>query len=418
MTKPTKNRDQGCNLIGVGQYNERLVLQLIRRAGSLPKAEIARRTGLSAQTVTVIIRRLMSEGLLIEQERQHEKGKMGQPVIPIALNPEGAYSIGIKIGRGSLDTILIDFTGHILKRLSVRYTYPDPQVIFPKIEQDIAVLIKSLKPTQRNRLIGIGVAAPYDLGGWQSEAHIPPEVTQQWQQLDIKERIQAQQTLPVWLVNDATAACMTTLEFGGGAPFNNYLYIFLGTFIGGGVVLNRSLFLGSHNNSGAIGSMPLPAGVFKSPHHAPAQLINCASLYLLTDLLQSMGQNPENALQQLADLPHTSLPREILHAFEQWLEQAAQCLAYTIASAVSVIDFEGVVLDGLLPAVLIQQVKTKIEQALDQIDTEGLIKPQIIANAIGGEARALGGALVPFYVNFAPDREVLLRTERETILLA
>jgi hypothetical protein len=139
---------------------------------------------------------------------------------------------------------------------------------------------------------------------------------------------------------------------------------------------------------------------------------------LLDEALQVIGQNPENALQQLADLPHINLPTELVHTFEQWLEQAAVCLAYTIASAVSVIDFEGVVIDGLLPASLMGQVKNRIEQALEKVDTEGLLRPQIIAGAIGGEARALGGALVPFYVNFAPDREVLLRTERETISLA
>ncbi|WP_020560997.1 ROK family transcriptional regulator [Thiofilum flexile] len=418
MSKQIKNRDQGCNLIGVGQYNERLVLQLIRRTGSLPKAEIARRTALSAQTVSVIIRRLMNEGLLSEQERQREKGKLGQPVIPITLNPEGAYSIGIKIGRRSLDTILIDFTGAILKRLSLPYLYPDPSVIFPQINQDIQALMRFLKPEQRTRLLGIGVAAPYNLGGWQSEAHIPPEITQQWHDIDIKERIQTKQTLPVWSVNDATAACITSLECRGGAPFNNYLYIFLGTFVGGGVVLNRSLFLGSHNNSGAIGSMPLPTGLFKTPSTAPAQLINCASLYLLDEALQAQGQNPENVFQQLAELPAAKIPPELYHIFQQWLDQAAMCLAYTIASAVSVIDFEGVVIDGLLPAPLIEQVKTKVEQALKQIDSEGLAQPHIIAGVIGAEARALGGALVPFYVNFAPDREVLLRTERETISLA
>lgn len=418
MSQQAKNRDQGCNLIGVGQYNERLVLQLIRRAGSLPKVEIARRTSLSAQTVSVIIRRLMNEGLLCEQERQREKGKLGQPVIPITLNPQGAYSIGIKIGRRSLDTILIDFTGTVLKRLSLVYHYPDPAVIFPKIQQDIYQLIRLLKPEQHSRLLGIGVAAPYDLGGWQSEAHIPPEVTQQWHEIDIKQQIQAQQNLPVWFVNDATAACMSSLECGGGAPFNNYLYIFVGTFIGGGVVLNRTLFLGSHNNSGAIGSMPLPTGLFKTPHNAPAQLINCASRYLLDEALQALGQNPENVLQQLAELPPTQLSSELHTTFQQWLDQAATCLAYAISAAVSVIDFEGVVIDGLLPAPLIEQLKIRIEQIWGNIDTEGLVHPQLIAGTVGGEARALGGALVPFYVNFAPDREVLLRTERETISLA
>ncbi|WP_308873467.1 MarR family transcriptional regulator [Thiothrix subterranea] len=133
----------GSNLSGIAQYNERLVLQLIRRAGSLTKAEIARITNLSAQTASVIINRLLDEKLLRKEERRYETGKVGQPAVPIALNPTGAYSLGVKIGRSGLDVLLINFTGDILKRCGFSYPYPDPDFIFPTIRDSIAELTKN-----------------------------------------------------------------------------------------------------------------------------------------------------------------------------------------------------------------------------------------------------------------------------------
>ena len=58
---------RGTNQTGVRLYNERLVLSLIRRHASLAKAEIARLTGLSAQTISVIMRQLEGDGLVLKE---------------------------------------------------------------------------------------------------------------------------------------------------------------------------------------------------------------------------------------------------------------------------------------------------------------------------------------------------------------
>ena len=170
----------GSNLAGIAQYNERLVLQLIRRAQSLTKADIARITHLSAQTASVIINRLLAEKLLCKQKPRHEVGKVGQPAIPISLNPAGAYSLGVKIGRRGVDAVLINFTGEILRRCAYDYAYPDPELIFPTIRRAIRELTQDFSPAQAKRLLGIGVAAPYGLGGWQHEAGIPTPITARW----------------------------------------------------------------------------------------------------------------------------------------------------------------------------------------------------------------------------------------------
>ncbi len=90
---------RGTNQSGVKLYNKSLVLSLVRRYGSLSKTEIGRRTGLSTQTSSVIMKQLEDDGLLIRKEPM--RGKVGQPSIPMSLNPEGAFSIGFKFGRRS-----------------------------------------------------------------------------------------------------------------------------------------------------------------------------------------------------------------------------------------------------------------------------------------------------------------------------
>ena len=398
---------RGSNQVGLRQYNERIILQLIRRAGSLPKAEIARLTNLSAQTVSVIINRLLNDELLLKQAPQREKGKVGQPSVPISLNPAGAYSIGVKIGRRSLDVLIIDFVGQILSRCNHPYEYPDPDFIFAQVESDIQTMTQAMSANQRQRLVGIGVAAPYGLGGWQQELGAPADILARWNDINIQQRIAAGQELPVWFANDATAACIAELVFGHGVQFSSYLYLFIGTFIGGGVVLNNALYAGVNDNAGALGPMPVP----KAAHDGktPVQLINCASRYLLEDRLRACGLDPDEALAKLAEGQGSELPKQAREHYQNWLQNAAESIAYAITSAISVIDFEGIIIDGIFPPAITERLAGLIDKALDRMDLEGLLRPRLIAGALGNDARALGGAILPLYSNFAPDRDVLLK---------
>jgi hypothetical protein len=139
-------RPRGSNHVGMRQFNERVVLQSIRLNGSLPKAGIARLTKLTPQTVQVIIARLEADDLVRKLEPL--RGKVGQPSVPMALNPDGAFSIGIKIGRRGMDLLLLDFTGQVRARLSLDYAFPDPDTLFAEIETRLRQLTHAL-PARR-----------------------------------------------------------------------------------------------------------------------------------------------------------------------------------------------------------------------------------------------------------------------------
>src|SRR5258705_5909981 len=110
---------RGTSQSGVGLYNERLILSLIRRQRSLAKVEIARLPGLSTQTTTVVINRLEADGLLSAGQRQ--RGRIGQPAVPFSLNPEGAFALGMMIGRRSCELMLIDFVAAVRARRRITY---------------------------------------------------------------------------------------------------------------------------------------------------------------------------------------------------------------------------------------------------------------------------------------------------------
>jgi len=394
-------RPRGSNHVGMRQFNERVVLQAIRLHGSLPKAELARLTHLSAQTVALIMARLMQDDLVIKEGRV--RGKIGQPSTPIALNADGAFSIGIKIGRRSLEILLIDFLGRQRQRVSLNYIFPDPDVLFPAIASGILSMHDQLGPALAGRIQGIGIAAPFSLGGWQKLLEIPEAEAHKWEAVDITERVRAITPLPVTLIKDTSAACVAELFAGAGQHIPTFLYIFMDTFIGGGLVIDSHLHMGSKGNAGAIGSSPL--GMLNNRTGLPTQLLGVASLINLECLFQAAGLDISAAVDDRA------LQEPWLTHTQAWLEDAASGIAQTINGAVCLLDLEHVIMDGLFSRALLKALMDATRLAFAQYSWEGIRQPELLAGSIGADARVIGGALLPLYGNFAPDRDLFLKLD-------
>ncbi|KAF3996977.1 ROK family transcriptional regulator [Glaciimonas immobilis] len=391
---------RGSNQVGMSQFNERVVLQAIRFHGSMPKADLARLTKLSTQTVSLIINRLLEEGLVIKLAPL--RGKVGQPSVPIALDPDGAFSIGIKIGRRSLDVLLVDFVGHARERSSLAYAYPDSEVLFSEIEQHLKQMVKLLGPRRAQRLSGIGIAAPLALGGWQTVLGMPADQAQKWKRIDIRERVQAMTNLPVEFAKDTAAACVAELVAGRGRSIKSYLYVFVDTFIGGGLVIDSHLRSGLHGNAGALASIPL--GLAKSDSKtAPEQLLSDASLFKLEQLFSAAG------LDEAASFDARALQAPWATHTSAWLDDAARAIALAINSATCLLDLDKIIIDGSCDRTLLEKLLEEVEKALGYYNWEGVTRPEILTGTIGSDARAIGGALLPLYANFAPDRDLFLK---------
>lgn len=386
----------GANQVRVRAYNERLVLSLVRRNAGVSKAEIARLTGLSAQTVSVIMRSLEKDGLLIRGEPL--RGRVGQPSVPMRLNPDAVYSFGLKMGRRSADLVLMDFVGRIRLNRHFTYPYPDPARIIDFVTRGIAELEAELTPAQRAAIAGVGIAAPFELWNWASEVGAPEGAMDAWRGFNLQAEVAERLPYPVYLQNDATSACGAELVFGIGPSYPDFVYFYIGSFIGGGVVLNSALFVGRTGTAGAIGPLPV-----RNKHGETRQLLEIASIFVLEKLLRERGIDPQPlwyAADQWVDFGE---PLEI------WIRDSAAALAQAIVAASSILDFSAAVIDGGFPGWVRARLVAATLQELRKLDLQGIVVPDIVEGAVGAQARAIGGASLPIFARYHIDQTVLFK---------
>lgn len=377
----------GVNQRGVRNYNERLLLTMLQRSGALAGIDLARKAGLSPQTVSVILRKLEKDGIV--ERGVPIRGKVGKPSIPITLAKDGVFSIGMKIGRRRSDLLLLDFQGNVRAQISTNYSYPMPETVFGFLQEGLASLLADLPERTLSRICGIGIAAPFELWRWHELLSAPAQKFESWKDVDFAREVAKFSDLPICVVNDSSAACHAEHLYGRGKEFRDYGYFFIGSFIGGGVVLNDTVFEGNQGNAGAFGSMRS-----SGPMGESRQLIDVASRHLLEGRLVEAGVDPQVLWAQPQDW--SALSRYV----DPWIGETAQELAKAALSVCSVIDFEAILIDGAFPAAVRSELVTRVRRYLINQDTRGLIPPRIEAGSIGGNAGAIGAASTPVYSQF------------------
>lgn len=393
---PRVSAGGGSNQVRVRAYNERLVLSLVRQNPGCSKADIARLTGLSAQTVSVIMRSLESDELLMRGEPI--RGRVGQPSVPMFINPEAVFSFGVKIGRRSADLVLMDFAGNIREQRHRTYRYPHPDHLLPFISEGIAEMEAAMTATMRGRIAGIGIAAPFELWNWAEEVGAPEGAMEIWRHVDLQVEVQNRMAHPVYLRNDATSACGAELVFGAGQRYPDFVYFYIGSFIGGGIVVNSSLFVGRTGTAGAIGPLPV-----RDKHGQTRQLLDIASIFVLENLLRERGIDPQPLWYAAEEWIDFGEPLEI------WLQDTAAALAQAVIAAASIIDFSAAIIDGGFPAWVRHRLVKATVEAMNRLDLQGVVIPDIVEGEVGDQARAIGGASLPIFHRYLIDQTVLFK---------
>ncbi|MEK0082750.1 ROK family protein [Benzoatithermus flavus] len=394
---------QGSNSAQVRQFNERVILTLLRRLGAASKADLARHAQLTSNTAGQIVRELEEQRLVRSEGKR--TGARGQPATLLRLDPEGAYSIGIKIGRRSLDALLVDFSGHVLERRRLERSFPLPDEAVAFVRESVMALRRCLNRGTEHRLAGLGVATPYNLGSWQRELDIPNSAYQRWNDVDVKAELEAATGLAVFVENDGTAAAVAELFQGHGRSLDDFLYVFIGTAAGGGVILGGDYHRGVNANAGDLGLMPtLPSRLPTAPRpRGPYEiLLTRASLNALIRHLRGRGF-PIESRRDLEPLLEQAHP-----AVGEWLEDAVDALVLPVLSAVRILDVPAVVIDGDLPRPLLLDLIARLEIQLGIASPESREPPRLLCGSIGREAPAIGAAILPLHLNFSPSRDVLI----------
>jgi predicted NBD/HSP70 family sugar kinase len=344
-------------------------------------------TKLSPQTVSVIVRRLEGDGLI--RKSNPVRGKVGKPLTPVTLDPDGVCSLGLVIGRRASELAAIDFNGIVLARREVVYPYPTPDQVTEFVSRALAELRSELPPASWQRIAGLGIGAPFQLWNWLGPVNAPAAEMDAWRGFDIAATMAQVSGLDVVFQNDATAACIAEHLFGRGREFEDYAYFYIGSFIGGGIVLNGAVFPGRTGNAGAIGSLPVP-----DDEGGASQLLRHASIYTLERAIVDAGLDPRRLW---------TFPRDWTGFEDQvgpWISHTARHLALAATAVCSVIDFQAVLIDGAFPEAIRARLIEETARQLAKVDMQGITPPAIEEARMGRNARGIGSAALPILSKF------------------
>lgn len=388
VADPTRATMRGTNQTGVRAHNERLVLSILRRDGPLAKAEIARLTGLSAQTVSVIMRALEEDGMLLREAPR--RGRVGQPSVPMRLDPDAAFFHGISVGRRWIEHVLVDMTGNIRACDRKVYDWPDFDGVLDGVLASVDTLEGMLDPDQRRRVQGLGLAMPAHMFNWENEPDAAPGQLAAWRERDFVAELDERCRYKVQVISDSAAGGAAELVFGArGQVPDTFLHVFIGYFVGGGLVIDNHLFTGPTGHAGAIGGIPIA-----QPDGSTRLLYELASLYGLGERIFHAGKE----LEQVLTLP---LDWSIYEdEVEDWLKDVVPALSQAVVAAASLIDVRVVQIDGHIPAALRSRLVREVAQHVATASFAGVERPEIREGTVGPAARSMGAASLPLAARF------------------
>ena len=388
-------KTSGTNLEHARAHNRRVIIEAIRLHGELTRAELARLTALTPQTVSNIVAELEQAELLTS--RQPRKQGRGQPAIPVALNPASAFSIGIHLDHQTLLIVLVDLTGEIHFRRLMLVQKPEPDATLARIAQVLAE-IKTQLGARWQKVLGIGVVMPGPFGV-EGISSVGPTTLHGWEQVDIAARLAEMSGVPVTLENDATVAAIGERFHGVARQLNSFIYLYIGTGLGAGIIMDGHLYSGHAHNAGEIGHVVVEPG----GRDCYCGNQGCLERYVsLQAAYEFCGLDPMTALPE--DLLAVDAAR-----FDRWIDTVLTPLRQAINMLECIFDAESVIIGGMMPAALLDKIIQRLPPLYQSVRGRYLNALRLKTGMTGSDTAALGAAALPIFDEFNPQFQVLMK---------
>lgn len=357
---------RGSNLPAIGSYNQTVILDAIRRAGGLSRVEIARLTGLTAQTVGNVSRRLLIEGLI--QETGSVVVGPGQPRRILALRAEGSFSVGVHLDPAVMTFVVLDLEGSIVAHAKVHTpSRADPSRVIDLIAGEVGLLMDH-PAVRRDRVLGVGIAAPGPID-LRAGMVIDPPMLPRWQGVLLRDAVSRATGLSVLLDKDVIAGVVGEvwmrkgnvdpgIDVDDGDPRGDVAFIYYGTGLGSGIVVNNDILRGKESIAGNIAHITVDdsgplctcgrrgcVGALVSPQRLVLEGVELGILRSTgvivdgkVDMESVEVERPFRHLAQLADDGHPEA-RAVLH-------RAAERIARAIVVMANLLDLDRFVFGG------------------------------------------------------------------------
>ncbi|MFB4297695.1 ROK family protein [Actinomadura sp. NTSP31] len=401
----------------MGRYNSAVVLDQIQLADGISRAEIAERTGLTPQTVSGIVKKLLAEGIVREDGSSRVAG-LGKPRTRLRINADAGCAVGLHFDPVGLACVVVDLVGRplVLKRTPTPVGAQPAEVVAAMADLAGHVLAEAAVP--RDRVLGLGLASPGPIDQNRGMVVAPPKLAN-WSHVPMKQLLSEAAGLPVTLDNDATAAAIGERWSGAGRGVANFAYFFFGTGIGGGLILNHQVHRGGSLNAAEFGHTSVePDGprCYCGNHGCLESLISPDAI-----TAETHRRLAEAGTGSALEAPFQSDPGTVDHAAVRHaaaagdplatavIREAAERVASVAVNVANITDVDLIVLGGHGIRHVEALYRDAVAQALATRPLSRHIRVADVAvSPLGPDAAVVGAASLVLHATYSPQLSALL----------
>ena len=363
------------------QQSIRLVIERLLRDGSVSRAEIARGTGLSKQTISEVMRDLERDGWVVEDGQV--QGSVGRSAVTYALRSDAAFVLGIDLGGTKLHIALADLQGDIVAESIEPTTSDGGGAVVAQIGRMAdALLTRAGIPLQRLRGAVMGSPGIVDPGS--GGIVIAPNIAG-LDSLDVRAALRARLGVAIAIENDVNLAAIGEHWRGNSRKARTFAFIALGTGIGMGIFADGHLVRGARGAAGEIAYLPLGGDPYDARGLRLGALETAAASAGIAARYIGLGGAPGSTVREIFDRLETDEAARIT------IDEVARVIATAILAVHSMLDPEIVVMGGSIG--VRPELKLRIEAHLARCMREPV---RIEVSALGNRATltgAIGGAI-------------------------
>ena len=385
----------------VRELNLSSVLRLVYNKAPISRAQLATRTGLNKSTVSSLVEDLLDRNL-IHQTGINSAGT-GRPAMQLEINPHVGCIVGVELGVDFVAVMLTDFVGKTLWR---EHVGADPTESQEKtLNAALTLIQKALVVCHDTELpvMGLSFAIPGTVDLDEGLVIFAPNL--KWHNVPLRDMFSNNTGLKVFIENDANAAALAENLFGVAQQLRDFIFVFAGVGLGGGLFLNGQLYRGKGGYAGEIGHTSIIAEPFQTPCHCGK--LGCwetyANQYSIIRRVQSrLEAGASSLIPSLMAEQDTPLSLAIIKQAADVKDQCAldalteagTAMGAGFAGLLNIFDPDKIILGGpvslageyLLPAIQ-ESVK---KHAMAEIATQ----TEVEISAFGPDASLIGAAAV------------------------
>jgi predicted NBD/HSP70 family sugar kinase len=367
------------------EVNRSLLLDLIRRSGRVSRTDLARRSELTKPTVSAIVEELISEGVVQEVGLGQSVPTGGRRARLLEFNDSSAAYLGLRLGVHTTCVAVADARGSIRGLECAPTPVDQPEDV---LAAALALVEPALRQAQipRERLQGVGVALGGLVDARTGQCVSSPSLG--GRSFPVRDWLQQALGLPVTVSDVADAAALAELRLGIAQGCRNFVWIYLGTGLGAGIVIDGHVYSGHRGFGGQLGQC-------RWAHGGPTLEALASGRALVERARELREERPADYADVFPESPSAAdLIRLALSGDEtcrKLLEEGGSRLGFGVAQLVNLLNPELVVVGGPLlqaGAWLLDPLRAAVEHHVLPVQ-----ETHIVPTELGDRAATAGAVL-------------------------